>query len=166
MKKFDVKNIVFLVLAILWMGVIFAYSSMEGPETQAKSYAIDKFFAPFLDDEMSAEQQEYVDLIDVFVRKTAHAIEYALLSIFVLGAVSVEESIRKNRRSWVLGFIVTVFYAFTDEIHQLFVPGRIGRMSDVIIDSFGALIGMAIFAIIFYIFARRNKKNSLPVENE
>ena len=37
--------------------------------------------------------------------------------------------------------IVCVLYAISDEIHQIFVPGRSGQFSDVLLDSAGAVIG-------------------------
>jgi VanZ family protein len=37
-----------------------------------------------------------------------------------------------------------MFYAITDEIHQIFVPGRDGIVFDVIIDTFGAIFGLEI----------------------
>lgn len=39
-------------------------------------------------------------------------------------------------------------YAATDEIHQLFVPGRAGRFSDVCIDGAGAVLGVVVFVVI------------------
>ena len=56
---------------------------------------------------------------------------------------------------WEVGFLrrgataagATAVYAATDEIHQLFVPGRAGRFSDVCIDSAGALAGGIVFAL-------------------
>ena len=44
-------------------------------------------------------------------------------------------------RQWLLTQIVRSLYAARDEIHQLFVLGRAGRISDVMIDSAGVLIG-------------------------
>ena len=37
---------------------------------------------------------------------------------------------------------LSVLYACTDEIHQTFVPGRAGMLTDVLIDGGGALIGL------------------------
>ena len=37
--------------------------------------------------------------------------------------------------------LVAVAYAVTDEVHQLFVPGRSGRITDVLIDGAGAVVG-------------------------
>ena len=39
-------------------------------------------------------------------------------------------------------FVAGVAYAVTDEIHQTFVTGRAGRVSDVAIDAVGVLLGI------------------------
>ena len=59
---------------------------------------------------------------------------------------------------------IATAYAVTDEFHQLFVPGRSGQMTDVMIDSGGALVGLlALHVIRMFIENRklqRNKKQS------
>jgi VanZ family protein len=56
------------------------------------------------------------------------------------------------RRSGVYGYksialtvAVCVIYATSDEIHQLFVPGRGGQVKDVIIDNAGVIAGIGIY---------------------
>ncbi len=44
--------------------------------------------------------------------------------------------------------IIGILYAISDEIHQLFVPGRSGKVTDVIIDSLGILTGIVFFLIV------------------
>jgi VanZ family protein len=39
-----------------------------------------------------------------------------------------------------LVFVLTVLYGISDEIHQLFVPGRHGRVADVLFDTSGTLL--------------------------
>ena len=46
--------------------------------------------------------------------------------------------------------ISAIFYANTDEFHQLFVPGRTGRLLDIGIDSCGALLGSLI--LLFFVY--------------
>ncbi len=41
------------------------------------------------------------------------------------------------------GFVI--LYAVSDEVHQLFVPGRGGQLTDVIIDTAGAGAGLGIY---------------------
>ena len=44
--------------------------------------------------------------------------------------------------------VSAVLYACSDEFHQLFVAGRAGRINDVLIDSAGAVLGLALFLFI------------------
>ncbi|MEQ8199438.1 MAG: VanZ family protein [Clostridiaceae bacterium] len=43
-----------------------------------------------------------------------------------------------------------LFYAATDEFHQLFVPGRSAMFTDVVIDFSGAAMGTVLFYIGYY----------------
>lgn len=74
------------------------------------------------------------------IRKTAHFSVYLLLGVLVMNAL---------RRSGVIGLKavalaigICVLYAVSDEVHQLFVPGRGGQARDVLIDSAGAILGI------------------------
>jgi VanZ family protein len=55
-------------------------------------------------------------------------------------------------------------YAITDEIHQIFVPDRAFQLSDILVDSTGALIGVIasfiMLKIILYIGKRRTKNGN------
>ena len=61
-------------------------------------------------------------------------------------------------------FVITsgfcFFYAITDEIHQMFVPGRAAMIKDVVIDLAGAMIGAGMFLLIRYLYKRR-KENAM-----
>ena len=65
-----------------------------------------------------------VDPLDFVVKKTAHIIEYAVL--FVLLSRALQGKYKK-------AFLIGAFYAFTDETHQLFTPGRGGSLRDVLL---------------------------------
>ncbi len=73
---------------------------------------------------------------DFFSKKTAHVLEYAVLMFFMYRAV--------GYRSPARAFLFSLFYAFTDEIHQLFIPYRTGNLRDVGVDSLGLLISTVI----------------------
>ena len=45
--------------------------------------------------------------------------------------------------------IICILYAISDEIHQLFVPGRSGQVSDVLLDTLGAFTGIMIYKLIY-----------------
>ena len=72
---------------------------------------------------------------DLALRKLAHATEYA-----ILGALLVA-----GDRTAGLAFGLGVLYAVSDEIHQVFVPGRHGAPLDVAIDAVGVAVGIALW---------------------
>lgn len=76
---------------------------------------------------------------EYLLRKGAHVFEYAVLYGLV-------------RRGWpsLPSWLFCVLYAASDEWHQSFVPGRMGRVSDVVLDSCAA--GLAAW---FTAFRRR-----------
>ena len=51
--------------------------------------------------------------------------------------------------------LTAALYAATDEVHQLFVPGRSGQVSDVLLDSAGAIAGLALLGGIRFLVQRR-----------
>lgn len=88
------------------------------------------------------------------MRKTAHITEFAVLHLTVLFALFQWELPWKK---WLKAALaVTVAYACTDELHQLFVPGRAGMVTDVLIDSTGA----ALITGLLWIVGRRREGTS------
>ena len=71
---------------------------------------------------------------DLIFRKLAHAAEYAVLAVLLLRALE---------HAWA-SFLLAAAYAVTDELHQAFVPGRLGSPLDVAVDAAGAAIGIAL----------------------
>lgn len=47
--------------------------------------------------------------------------------------------------------LVGIEYAILDEIHQLFIEGRAGKIEDVFIDTIGVSIGICIAMLVFKI---------------
>ena len=72
---------------------------------------------------------------DLVLRKLAHAAEFAVLGALLVRAVAVE------RAALALG----IAYAASDELHQHFVPGRLGSPFDVLIDAVGVAIGVLLW---------------------
>ena len=72
---------------------------------------------------------------DLVLRKLAHTAEYA-----ILGALLVRATGRAG-----LALAIGILYAASDEVHQLFVPGRHGSPIDVAIDAVGVAIGIVLW---------------------
>lgn len=134
------RRLIAAVLALLWMCMIFAFSAQESDESSEVSGAfsqqivsgVGKFFHLSLDDE---ELRRIANAIETPVRKAAHMTEYAVLSVLLYIWLG----------KWKHAIVCAALYAAGDELHQLFVPGRAGRLGDVLIDSAGAVFGVLIF---------------------
>lgn len=124
-------------MTALVMYIIFSFSAQSAEGSQELSEGLLDRILKIIPFEIS----------HVFLRKTAHFSEYALL-----GAVSFcAFSFTLKRKSFLWSWILSTAYAVTDEIHQLFIPGRACRVFDVFIDSSGAASGIAFAALVFFI---------------
>ena len=95
------------------------------------------------------------------IRSIAHCLEFMGLSVLIFNAVYVTWALNITP---IIAFLGTVLSAITDEIHQTFVPGRAFQISDILVDSTGALIGVIasfiILKVILYIMKRGNKNGN------
>ena len=89
------------------------------------------------------EKEMCVEKYVVYVRKTAHFTLYFLLGLFY---ISLLKEFNLNDKKLLIYTIIFVFiYACSDECHQLFVPGRSGEITDVLIDTMGGIIASFIY---------------------
>lgn len=77
-----------------------------------------------------------------YMDKIEHFFLYGLFGILVYVAFIRTERFNENE---LFSFIFGVLYAFTDEIHQYFVPGRACDPWDLITDAIGIVAGMAFY---------------------
>jgi VanZ family protein len=114
-KPFPARGARFWLPLVAWCGLIFFLSSR-----------------PHLDLQHVTPWFPYSDLLDTPLRKLAHVAEYAVLYLLA-------------RRGWPSGrsWLFCLAYACSDEWHQTFVPGRAGRVSDVVIDAAAAALPLA-----------------------
>ena len=119
---------IFLLLTILWMAVIFWFSSRNADLSTEDSTRIGRAIAGIL-----AKGFDGWD-------------EYGLLGILASG-IFAEYRMRPGK--WMRRALLTgMLYACFDEIHQSFTPGRSCQFSDVILDSCGVLAGV-LLALLF-----------------
>ena len=100
---------------LVWMGIIFYMSSQ-------KSIVI-----------TTNKTTDFVTF------KTLHIIEYAFLFFLLYRAF---QSIKHLQGPFcgIFAFFITIFYSISDELHQLSIPTRQGRLRDVFIDIVGMII--------------------------
>jgi VanZ family protein len=151
---------------VLWLGWMF-FASTDVMSSEHTS----RFIGPFLRWWKPDITLAAVESIQLVVRKCAHAVDYAILSMLLYRAIRHQyrvgakaASARAKRRDnflfvAVLTFTLTLLLAVGDEFHQSFVPSRTASARDVGIDMGGALIGLFIWRGI----ERRRRKG--PVTN-
>lgn len=116
MKKY-LLNILFWAPAVLYMALIFFLSSAPPPQA-ARTVPV------------------YFDI------KIIHIVEYGVLNLLVYWALAKTSCIAYGwRAAFSVG--ITVLYGLTDELHQVFVPGRSGQLVDVAANFLGCTIAQA-----------------------
>lgn len=127
------------------MGVVFVFSHQPADTSQNTSLNItQKIVEAFVNKNISVEEKEKIlEKTDHIVRKLAHFTLYAIGGFLIYGFINTYSFEEKNKTIYSL--CVGVIYACTDEIHQLFVEGRSGQITDVLIDSLGVMAGICVF---------------------
>lgn len=174
-KKDWKKSILFL-FWLAWMLLIFWFSSKSADVSTEESLTVGKLICSIIvngyDSMTEVSQLQYAEMLDHFVRKSAHFLEYGVLGALNFGMCSVylpvlkrfqksaavSKVIMKKGSVVYLAWIWGAIYAVTDEIHQLFVPGRYGTVLDVILDAAGVLTG--ILACVFVALLHKKYKGS------
>ena len=137
-------------LVIVWMAVIFVFSSQPGDASEETSQ-----FAIYIFNLLGLDLYGFFGTLAQFiVRKCAHFTVYLVLYMLLFNAL--RESFSFKKALW-LSMLAAFLYACSDEFHQSFVPGRGPAFKDVMIDSTGALVGLTII----YIKNLRNSKKKL-----
>lgn len=138
-------------LVAVCMGIIFSLSAQNGEESSDLSGSFVMAILEWLK----------LDIDESFLRTCAHCLEFMGLSLLIFNATY---STWETKFTPLIAFAGTVFYAITDEIHQIFVPDRAFQLSDILVDSTGALIGVTvsfiILKIILTIKERRNRNGN------
>lgn len=142
------RKMIFPLLTFLWMVVIFSFSANPAEESTQISRSVGRMIGEICISEFQEwpkeRQDAFAERIDYPVRKCAHALEYAILGMLLWFSFSGIA----GRKAGLYSFVTGTFYAASDEIHQLYVAGRSGQISDVILDASGVLIGLLLIYIL------------------
>ena len=82
-----------------------------------------------------------VHLTPSLVQKTLHVVLYGALSAAWFSTLRIVDSLQAR---YVAALVVSVGYGALLEWLQTFVPGRFGSLTDVILNTIGALLGLAL----------------------
>jgi VanZ family protein len=109
------------------MGVIYVFSSMPPPQ---------------------------LPQTDPIIRIAAHFIEFMVLSVLLLLALNRGIRRKPAAAAVAVALIASVVYAVLDELHQLFVPGRVADLFDIATDAAGALVGCIVLVLATAVISR------------
>ena len=147
--KITKKKIVNIVFLIMWMCFIFYMSGKTADaSTKDSNFIIDLINSLGLN-----FSENFGEFASVIVRKGAHLSEYMLLCILIYNVLC--DYVEKNKRVYIYSVIGVFLYACSDELHQIFVPGRAGRFTDVLIDTTGGILGTFIIMIYYKLKDKR-----------
>ncbi|MBE7041299.1 MAG: hypothetical protein E7400_04960 [Ruminococcaceae bacterium] len=136
------KRIILWSVTILWAVGIFCFSAQPAKKSAAISGKINaEIIHSLTDNNVSGRDMvTFESKAHNAVRKTAHVGLY-----LVLGALTFllyKTYCANTKRGCLIALGASVLYGASDELHQLFVSGRSGQITDVLLDGFGAVIGI------------------------
>ncbi len=147
------KSIVIVswILVFLWMGFIFYMSAQDSGASSGFSRPIAettaKYFVKFhVVSESKIADFSYITQLESTIRKIAHSTVFFVLSVLV--SLSLLASGIKGVRVLIISIMLSVLYAFADEFHQFFVPGRATEMADIFLDVLGTVLGTVLVLVI------------------
>ncbi|MEG1309715.1 MAG: VanZ family protein [Bacilli bacterium] len=131
------------IFVITMMIIIFLFSNQKGTNSTSLTNSFIRTTIISLSPVKINEEKldKIIKNIFVPIRKIAHFTIYFLLGISIINLIS--DYTIKNLI--LISILLSVSYALTDEIHQLFVVGRGGSLIDVLIDTLGASTGIFIY---------------------
>ncbi len=142
------KNVLWYWLpALAWMAIVLAASSdpFSAKNTGEVLRAVLAWIFGHLD-------LATFGVVHFLVRKSAHFMEYAILSALWFRAIRVHLNSLWRVRWALIGLIISLSVAILDELHQSFVPSRTGSTHDVLLDFCGATFAQL---LIWYALRRR-----------
>ena len=161
------KDKVLIILAIIWMGVIFMFSAQVSDESKSSSNkvtsAVVNTVISIKKENISEEKrQKIIEDKTFIVRKSAHFTEYFILGLILILYLQTKEKLAT--KYIILAIIFCVLYATSDEIHQLFVDGRSCKVMDILIDTCGSSLAILGFTSIYKLTTNLKKQKELFIE--
>jgi len=154
-----IKKIILWIAVIALSLTIFDFSAKTAPESAGISSQITEKVVEIVEKVVNindSQRESVLYTTHLLIRKGAHFLEFALLSILVF---FLSKSYKLSKKiSMIIALGYCLFFAASDEFHQLFVSGRSGQISDVLLDFCGALFGALICYLIVKIGEKKKNK--------
>ena len=140
MKKDTLKKILAWLPAVAIMVIIFCLSAQYADESAQLSGGLLEWL----------EKVFHISISQGPLRKIAHGLEFCALG----ACVSFGFFVTLKRTAPVATLVFSLLYAISDEIHQIFVPGRACLAKDVFIDLCGAAVGTMFFMLVVFLVGK------------
>ena len=146
------RAIVFAVLTAALLCFIWGQSLAPIGASDAESRGVLRWLQPLIDPQGRIDEESFHH----FVRKAAHFSEFAALGFCMCGwFLNLQWKKPNHRVPAALG--ACVLAACMDEGIQCFNPGRGPKLTDVLLDSCGALFGIAVVLTLLFIINKCRK---------
>ncbi|MBQ4324706.1 MAG: VanZ family protein [Clostridia bacterium] len=153
---------VLLVLMAAVMAFILVQSGKNGDASEGISLSVTRFLVrlthPHLEDAAPADFAAVVDAWHGAVRKLAHMAEFGALCFLATLFLFTYPLRRWAAGLCALGY--SAVFAACDELHQLTVPGRGASVRDVLIDTAGAALGLALAALLLWLVQKIRRRQA------
>jgi VanZ family protein len=88
--------------------------------------------------------------------KIEHFLAYGGLGFLLYLSLRVQDKYSLLKKlPWLFSILVVALYGAFDELHQLFIPGRMCDIKDWIADMIGVIIGVVIMALLIFVFDKK-----------
>ena len=145
--------------AIIMMIIIFSFSAQPSAQSNVSS----DYIANRVIDQMEWVEDVFgtnfsfdsiqFHTVTFIIRKLAHTMEYAVLSL--CSAFFFKEILSSKKQIFLWSIFICAVYACSVEFHQYFVQGWSCQFTDVLIDTNGAFIG----SVLYYIGGKIREKS-------
>lgn len=152
----NARRIIYRTFSIIAVAVITVTIFLLSAQTADNSSATSGFFTELLSRFLNKH------FSDGFIRTCAHFCEYAGLGFFVCNLIYSF----KGKTFPFISALLSWVYAWSDEIHQLFVPGRAFQISDLAVDLGGVIIGSFVFTAFIRIIKKHRKNDVSEDEHQ
>ena len=164
MRKIKIMKMIvrFILIVIILMitSTIFSFSNQDAEKSSGTSSRVAEILIklqPKYKNITDSEKKELIEKYQTPVRKFAHFSIYTILGMSIVGLTCTYEI--SNRKREVITIIAGALYAMSDEIHQTFIQGRSGQVTDVLLDTFGVIVGTILVLGIIKILKNKRAKD-------
>lgn len=150
--------------ALLWYALICFFSSQTGAESSQLSGLVVESSIDWMGDWGAIFRVDWdaLQLLSFLVRKCAHMGVFFVLTGLLLFALWRLGTSPRTQAGLSLGLCALL--AGLDELHQTFVPGRDGKLPDVLIDLGGGVCFLLLWLLVRHLRRKKGRVGTSPLD--